>query len=74
MANLWKPVIIWLSLSILGLAGCQTGGGAGSVKGNKGGSKPINQKEAKAYKRAILKCYKTGGSRVVKIKGQLRCY
>jgi hypothetical protein len=62
-------------LFCLALSGCQTGGGGGSsTEGNEGGSEAINPTEERAYKRAILKCYKTGGSRVVKIEGQLMCY
>lgn len=52
---------------------CQ-GGGTGGVTGNEAGSDPINTEEAKAYKKAVLRCYKTGGSRVVKIEGKLNCY
>ena len=44
------------------------------VQGNENGSKPINKREEVSYKRAILKCYKTGGSRIVKIEGRLNCY
>jgi hypothetical protein len=58
----------------LALGACQSSGGADGVSGNDGGSEPINPTEERAYKRAILKCYKTGGSRVVKIEGQLMCY
>ncbi|HYX31919.1 MAG TPA: hypothetical protein VE954_02305 [Oligoflexus sp.] len=60
-------------LFCLALSGCQSGGG-GSAVGNEGGSEAINPTEDRAYKRAVLKCYKTGGSRVVKIEGQLMCY
>ena len=45
-----------------------------AIKENNNGSKPINKEEEAQYKRAILKCYKTGGTRVVKITGKLRCY
>ena len=48
---------------------CQT-----SVSGNEGGSEPINDAETQEYKKAIVRCYKTGGTRVVKIMGELRCY
>ena len=48
--------------------------GERSVSGNVGGSEPINDAEARDYKRAILKCYKTGGSRIVKVEGRLMCY
>lgn len=73
-------------LFCLALGGCQTGGGggggssggssgsSGANTGNEGGSEPINPSEEKAYKQAILKCYKTGGTRVVKIEGTLKCY
>jgi hypothetical protein len=50
---------------------CQSGSG---VRGNQGGSEPISEKEEIRYKSALLKCYKTGGSRIVKIEGVLRCY
>ena len=49
--------------------GCQTG-----VSGNDGGSVPVNKEEELDYKKAVNRCYKTGGTRVVKIMGQLRCY
>lgn len=44
------------------------------VVGNEGGSAPVNETEAKEYQKAILKCYRLGGSRIVKITGELRCY
>lgn len=50
-------------------SGCQTG-----VKGNEAGSDPINETEKLEYQKAIVRCYKTGGTRVVKIMGELRCY
>lgn len=66
------------------LSACQSGGGGGvggQPSGSKAGihaggesSKPTNAEEETAYKRALLKCYKTGGSRIVKIEGKLRCY
>jgi hypothetical protein len=56
------------------LTACATGGGAGNVKGNDNGSEPINDQEKFEYQKAIVRCYKTGGSRVVKIMGELRCY
>lgn len=48
--------------------------GLENIEGNEGGSAPINAKESTEYKRALLRCYRTGGSRIVKIEGQLRCY
>lgn len=56
---------------MLSLTGCA---GGAMTSGNDGGSTPINANEELAYKRAINKCYKTGGSRVVKVEGQLLCY
>jgi hypothetical protein len=53
------------------LTSCKTGGG---VPGNENGSSPINESEAHEYNKAIVRCYKTGGTRVVKIMGSLRCY
>lgn len=47
---------------------------SGSISGNEEGSAPVNEGEINEYKRAVHKCYKTGGTRVVKITGQLRCY
>jgi hypothetical protein len=56
------------------LTGCATGGAVGQVLGNETGSAPANQSEVPEYKRAVLRCYKTGGTRVVKIEGNLRCF
>ena len=59
-----------LTLSLL-LSGCASTGG---VRGNEDGSTPINEAERQAYSKAVMRCYKTGGTRVVKILGSLRCY
>jgi hypothetical protein len=60
-------------MSVLLLAtACQSTGT--DLSANEGGSSPVSEKEAVAYKKALLKCYKSGGTRVVKIMGQLRCY
>ncbi len=64
---------IFMFLLSGGLQAC-AGGGGGGPSGNDGGSEPINSSEDRDYKRAVLKCYKTGGSRVVKIEGRLMCY
>lgn len=45
-----------------------------SVAGNERGSEPVNEQEAIEYRHAVVRCYKTGGTRVVKIMGELRCY
>jgi hypothetical protein len=58
--------------SVTLLLSCASGGG--TVVGNDNGSEPINEKESLEYKKAIVRCYKTGGNRVVKIMGELRCY
>lgn len=52
-------------------ASCATGG---LVSGNEDGSAPINEQETVQYQKAINRCYKTGGTRVVKIEGKLRCF
>ena len=56
------------------LSACSSMGGSLTVTGNENGTQPVNQKEAVEYQKAILKCYKTGGSRIVKISGELRCF
>ncbi len=63
-------------IAILLTSSCAGMGDSGSShpNGNENGSNPINPTEDRNYKRAISKCYKTGGSRVVKIEGQLMCY
>jgi hypothetical protein len=62
---------LMLALSVFA---CSTGGGSGGVSGNETGSEPVNNTEALEYKKAVVRCYKTGGTRVVKIMGQLKCY
>ena len=52
---------------------CQTGGASGELQ-NEGGSNPVNESELKDYKRAVLRCNKMGGTRVVKVRGKLLCY
>ena len=44
------------------------------VAGNEKGSTPQNDQEANDYQRAVNRCHRTGGSRVVKIMGELKCY
>ena len=65
-------VLLVLCTAMPLLSACATGGGA--VAGNEEGSLPINEQESNEYKKAIVRCYKTGGTRVVKIMGALRCY
>jgi hypothetical protein len=62
-------------LILISLMACQTGGGGGgSITGNEAGSQPSNDVEASEYQRAVNRCHRTGGTRVVKIMGELRCY
>ena len=53
------------------LSACQTGG---TVAGNEGGSQPVNEQEGYEMQKAVNRCHRTGGSRVVKIRGELKCY
>jgi len=53
----------------IGATSCST-----TLAGNELGSQPVNDKEAIKYRQAIVRCYKTGGNRVVKIMGKLRCF
>ena len=60
---------------LIGVCACAGGGSTGGgVYGLKEGSKPINRGEELKYKKALIRCHKTGGSRIVKIKGTLRCF
>ena len=61
---------IAVSLLLGSMASCHT-----SREDNRfTGSEPINQEEKVAYKRALLQCYHSGGTRIVKIQGNLRCF
>ncbi len=53
---------------------CLSCAGGGSVPGNEMGSTPISEAERTEYEKAVRRCHKTGGTRVVKIKGDLRCF
>lgn len=68
-ARLLGLCLTLMSIALPLLASCQS-----SVSGNETGSEPVNDQEANEYKKAIVRCYKTGGTRVVKIMGNLRCY
>jgi hypothetical protein len=69
-----RSLIVVMFTTALLTSCASTDGGGGNVAGNKRGSEPNNPSEANEYKRAVHKCYKTGGTRVVKIAGKLRCY
>lgn len=65
-------ILVITTLACFQLASCSSTGS--SVAGNERGSQPVNEKEVLEYRRAVLKCYRTGGTRVVKIAGKLRCF
>lgn len=70
-------LIASLALCAFALGGCAGGGGGGGGGASAASgpsSEPINPKEAREYKQALLRCHKTGGTRIVKITGKLRCY
>ena len=58
------------TIAISLLAACQSL----QVPGNEEGSDPINTDEQRAYMKAVRRCHKMGGSRVVKVQGELRCF
>lgn len=70
MKLVFSSLLIW---AIAMLSGCQTMGNA-SVIGNEGGSQPISEQEAYDMQKAVNRCHRSGGTRVVKIRGELRCY
>lgn len=51
--------------------GCASGG---AIKANAGGSEPLNEEEKVEYQQELVRCHKTGGTRIVKIEGHLRCF
>ncbi len=57
--------------SLISISSCQS---TSSVAGNEDGSPPNNDLEAHEYQKAVNRCHRTGGTRVVKIMGELRCY
>ena len=72
-----KGISVFVTIWILGnLSACAPSESTGTedILGNDEGSTPINENESSEYKKAIMRCYKTGGTRVVKIMGSLKCY
>ena len=72
-----------LSQSLLGLAALvmtsamipvMTSCSSLQVVSNEDGSEPINEVEQREYMKAIRRCHKMGGSRIVKVQGELRCF
>jgi hypothetical protein len=59
-----------LAASTLAVSACSTL----QVAGNEEGSLPANENEQRDYMKAVRRCHKMGGSRVVKIQGELRCF
>ncbi len=53
------------------LSSCQSGF---TLTGNEGGSVPVNDQEGYELQKAVNRCHRTGGTRVVKVKGELKCY
>ena len=68
--KIWRLLVV----SVLAPAILQSCASTGGVKGNENGSAPINSKEKLEYEKAVVRCLKTGGTRVVKVMGTLRCY
>jgi hypothetical protein len=69
-ARTWRLAFLVLGIFPLSLASISCIGPQGSDSS----SQALNGDEELAYKRAMLRCHKTGGSRVVKIEGNLRCF
>ena len=61
---------LWWSVALFHCVACQGHG----ISANDSEFNPVNEQEALEYKKALIRCYKTGGSRIVKIMGDLRCY
>ena len=64
-------IVLFFGFFLASMISC-AGGDVGV--GNDGGSLPLNQVEALQYKQALHRCFKTGGTRIVKINGYLQCY
>jgi hypothetical protein len=60
----WFPFLFLL----LSLVSCM------SMGYNNEGSAPINREEIRAYSAQVIRCYKMGGTRIVKIDNFLRCF
>lgn len=64
------PLNLFIAVVVTFLVSCQ----GYRVKGNEDGSEAINELEMFDMQKAVHRCHKHGGQRVVKIKGQLRCF
>lgn len=68
-------LILQVGFILASLYGCAGSGGSLMTGGySKASSEPINRREEIHYKQALIRCHKTGGSRIVKINGILRCF
>jgi hypothetical protein len=56
--------------SLAGVSACSSL----QVAGNDTGSEPINSEEQREYMKEIRRCHKMGGTRIVKVQGELRCF
>lgn len=63
-------------MAVASLAAVLTASGCSGlqVAGNETGSEPVNTDEQREYMKAIRRCHKIGGSRIVKVMGELRCF
>lgn len=64
-------IVIMMCVFASIVSSCQS---SGHVAGNENGSQPINEHEGYDMQKAVNRCHRTGGSRVVKIKGELKCF
>jgi len=74
MNHRWISLLLACGLSGLLAQSCAGGGRGGGFHGSDEGSNPVNSKEVIMYKQALIRCHKTGGTRIVKINGTLRCF
>ena len=72
MKMVWTTFMAAVFASLVSCA--NGGGGGGHLSGNEGGSEPVNERESYEMQKAVNRCHRTGGTRVVKIKGELKCY
>lgn len=65
-------IVVWscFGIFLMSTSACQSL----TLQGNDGGSEPLNEVELLEMQRSVNRCHRNGGSRVVKIKGALRCY
>ncbi len=71
-----KSMLVRLATLTLTMATLATISGCNGmqVAGNDTGSEPVNDEEHRQYMKEIRRCHKMGGSRIVKVQGELRCF